>query len=88
MERSEDVLFPSLREYARFFGVNAERLSRMRPEARVMHPGPMNRGVEISSDVADSDQAVVLDQVNAGVAVRMAAMYLLLGGDAGAGAAA
>jgi aspartate carbamoyltransferase catalytic subunit len=61
--------------------MNEARLARMKPSAIVMHPGPMNRGVEISSAVADSDRAVVLDQVNAGVAVRMAAMYLLLGGD-------
>jgi len=82
MERAEGMPFPSLREYARFFGINRRRLDRMRPSAIVMHPGPMNRGVEISSDVADSDRAVVLNQVNAGVAVRMAAMYLLLGGEA------
>ena len=59
----------------------------MKPAGIVMHPGPMNRGVEISSAVADCDRAVVLDQVNAGVAVRMAAMYLLLGGDEGGAAA-
>ena len=82
MERAEGMPFPSLREYARFFGINRRRLDRMKPAAIVMHPGPMNRGVEISSDVADSDRAVVLNQVNAGVAVRMAAMYLLLGGEA------
>lgn len=82
MERAEGMPFPSVREYARLFGMNGERLARMKPSARVMHPGPMNRGVEISADVADSDRAIVLDQVNAGVAVRMAAMYLLLGGEA------
>jgi aspartate carbamoyltransferase catalytic subunit len=80
MERAEGMPFPSLREYARFYGMNGARLAAARPEMVVMHPGPMNRGVEISADVADSDRAVVLDQVNAGVAVRMAAMYLLLGG--------
>jgi len=79
-ERADAMLFPSLREYARLYGLNALRLRLMKPEALVMHPGPMNRGVEISSEVADSDRAVVLDQVNAGVAVRMAIMYLLLGG--------
>lgn len=85
MERSKEMPFPSLREYATLYGMNASRLSQMKPDAFVMHPGPMNRGVEISSAVADSDRAVVLDQVNAGVAVRMAAMYLLLGGaDSGA----
>lgn len=82
MERAEGMPFPSLREYAQLFGINWTRLERMKPSAIVMHPGPMNRGVEISSDVADSNRAVVLDQVNAGVAVRMAVMYLLLGGEA------
>jgi aspartate carbamoyltransferase catalytic subunit len=87
MERSEGQPFPSVREYATQWGINERRLAAMKPEAIVMHPGPMNRGVEISSAVADSDRAVVLDQVNAGVAVRMAAMYLLLGGDASGAAA-
>jgi len=87
MERAEGMPFPSLREYARLWGMNEARLGAMKPEAIVMHPGPMNRGVEISSAVADSPRAVVLDQVNAGVAVRMAAMYLLLGGDASGAAA-
>lgn len=82
MERAEGMPFPSVREYARLFGMNGARLARMKPHARVMHPGPMNRGVEISAEVADSERAIVLDQVNAGVAVRMAAMYLLLGGEA------
>ncbi|MBI5232139.1 MAG: aspartate carbamoyltransferase catalytic subunit [Coriobacteriales bacterium] len=82
MERAEGMPFPSVREYARFFGMNRARLDTMKPHAKIMHPGPMNRGVEISADVADSDRAIVLDQVNAGVAVRMAAMYLLLGGEA------
>ena len=82
MERAEGMPFPSVREYARLFGMNGTRLARMKPAARVMHPGPMNRGVEITAEVADSDRAIVLDQVNAGVAVRMAAMYLLLGGEA------
>ncbi|NTW27770.1 MAG: aspartate carbamoyltransferase catalytic subunit [Coriobacteriia bacterium] len=82
MERTEGMPFPSVREYARLWGMNSARLSAMKPEAIVMHPGPMNRGVEISAAVADSPRALVLDQVNAGVAVRMAAMYLLLGGDA------
>ncbi len=87
MERSEGMPFPSVREYASLYGMNATRLERMKPDAIVMHPGPMNRGVEISSAVADSERTVVLDQVNAGVAVRMAAMYLLLGGaDSGAAA--
>jgi aspartate carbamoyltransferase catalytic subunit len=81
MERAEGMPFPSLREYARLFGMNEARLAKMKPSAIVMHPGPMNRGVEISAGVADGDRSLVLDQVNAGVAVRMAAMYLLLGGE-------
>lgn len=82
MERSQGQPFPSTREYSRLWGMNEARLARMKPDAIVMHPGPMNRGVEISSGVADSPRALVLDQVSAGVAVRMAAMFLLLGGDA------
>ena len=87
MERAEGMPFPSLREYARLFGMNGSRLAKMPAHAIVMHPGPMNRGVEISAEVADSDRSLVLDQVNAGVAVRMAVMYLLLGGDASGAAA-
>ena len=87
MERADATPFPSLREYARFYGMNSARLAAMRPSAIVMHPGPMNRGVEISADVADSDRSLVLEQVESGVAVRMAVMYLLLGGaDSGAAA--
>jgi aspartate carbamoyltransferase catalytic subunit len=86
-ERAERMPFPSNREYAKLYGMNLARLMAAKPEMIVMHPGPMNRGVEISADVADSPRSVVLDQVNAGVAVRMAAMYLLLGGaDSGAAA--
>ncbi|MDO9176060.1 MAG: aspartate carbamoyltransferase catalytic subunit [Actinomycetota bacterium] len=86
-ERAQDQRFPSVREYSRLWGMNERRLAAMKPDAIVMHPGPMNRGVEITSAVADSPRAVVLNQVNAGVAVRMAAMYLLLGGDASGAAA-
>lgn len=87
MERTEGMPFPSLREYARFYGMNATRLAAMRPGSIVMHPGPMNRGVEISADVADDDRSLVLEQVESGVAVRMAVMYLLMGGaDSGAAA--
>ncbi len=67
--------------------MNGTRLAQMPSHAIVMHPGPMNRGVEISAEVADSERSLVLDQVNAGVAVRMAVMYLLLGGDASGAAA-
>lgn len=87
MERAEGMPFPSVREYSRLFGMNRTRLDAMRAQSIVMHPGPMNRGVEISADVADSDRSLVLDQVNAGVAVRMAVMYLLLGGDSSGAAA-
>ncbi len=86
-ERAEAMPIPSNREYAKLYGMNGKRLAAARPEMIVMHPGPMNRGVEISSDVADSPRSVVLDQVNAGVAVRMAVMYLLLGGEDGGVAA-
>lgn len=87
MERAEGMPFPSIREYSRLFGLNEARLAKMPAHAIVMHPGPMNRGVEISAAVADSDRSLVLDQVNAGVAVRMAVMYLLLGGEASGAAA-
>jgi aspartate carbamoyltransferase catalytic subunit len=80
MERADGMPFPSVREYARFYGMDSTRLAAMKPGAIVMHPGPMNRGVEISADVADSDRSLVLEQVESGVAVRMAVMYLLLGG--------
>lgn len=81
MERMDGAAIPSVREYARFFGMDRTRQERMKEGAVILHPGPMNRGVEISSDVADSADNLVLHQVNAGVAVRMAIMYLLLGGD-------
>ena len=80
MERAEGMPFPSLREYARLYGMNMRRLNGAPPKMLVMHPGPMNRGVEITADVAESPRAVILDQVNAGVAVRMACMYMILGG--------
>ncbi len=80
LERQGGALYPSSREYFLRYGLSAERLRRARPEAIVMHPGPMNRGVEIASDVADSGRSVILDQVANGVAVRMAVLYLLLGG--------
>jgi aspartate carbamoyltransferase catalytic subunit len=79
LERQAAGLFPGVREYAGLFGLNRKRLERAAPHALVMHPGPMNRGVEISSDVADGG-SVILDQVTNGVAVRMAVMFLLSGG--------
>ncbi len=75
-ERLGSQLFPSQREYARQFGLNRERLALAAPDALVMHPGPMNRGVEITEEVADGLQSAVLDQVESGVAVRMAILYL------------
>ena len=75
-------LFPSLREYARTWGLDARRLERAKPDAIVLHPGPMNRGVEIAPDVADGPRSVILDQVSRGVAVRMALLYLLAGAPA------
>jgi aspartate carbamoyltransferase catalytic subunit len=80
LERQGRSLFPSTREYFRLYGLTARRLSRAAAHAIVMHPGPMNRGVEIASEVADSSRSVILDQVANGVAVRMAVLYLLLGG--------
>ncbi len=82
MERMGVGLFPSVREYRNLFGVNTERLDRHGKELIIMHPGPMNRGIEIDSAVADSKQAIILDQVLNGVASRMAILYLLLGGKA------
>ncbi len=79
-ERMSGGFFPSLREYHRYYGLTAERLRRARPDVLVMHPGPINRGVEIASDVADGPYSVILEQVTNGVAVRMAVLYLLLGG--------
>ncbi|NCO65859.1 MAG: aspartate carbamoyltransferase [Candidatus Aquicultor secundus] len=80
LERQGEPLFPSLREYATLFGLNKKRLQAAKPDLIVMHPGPINRGVEIASEVADMPQSVITTQVTNGVAVRMAVLYLLLGG--------
>ena len=80
LERMEGAYFPSLREYFRVFGMTQSRLRLARPDVMIMHPGPMNRGVEIASEVADGPYSVILDQVANGVAVRMAVLYLLAGG--------
>ncbi len=80
LERQSKTLFPSLREYTNFFGINEKTLRKAKEEAIIMHPGPINRGVELSSQVADSPCSVILDQVSNGVAVRMALLYLLIGG--------
>ena len=77
LERMQIKYFPSLREYSLYFGINKERLDRLNKEIVIMHPGPINRGVEINSDVADSDHSIILDQVENGVAVRMAVLYQL-----------
>ncbi len=79
-ERMRHHFFPTTREYARFWGLDSARLARLPAHAIVMHPGPMNRGVEIAPDVADSERAVITDQVTNGIAVRMALLYLLLSG--------
>lgn len=79
-ERMSDLFFPNSREYSRYFGLNAERMKTMAKHAIVMHPGPMNRGLEISADVADSARSVIVEQVTNGVNVRMAILYVLLAG--------
>jgi len=78
-ERMQGAFFPSLREYFNTFGMTRERVERARPDVIIMHPGPMNRGVEIASEVADGEYSVILEQVANGVAVRMAVLYLLAG---------
>jgi aspartate carbamoyltransferase catalytic subunit len=80
LERMEGAYFPSLREYFRVFGMTEARMHLAKPDVMIMHPGPMNRGVEIASEVADGPYSVILDQVANGVAVRMAVLYLLAGG--------
>jgi aspartate carbamoyltransferase catalytic subunit len=81
LERQKANYFPSIREYARLFGIDRDKLRHARKNALIMHPGPINRDVELSSDVADSPNSVILDQVTNGLAVRMAALYLCSGGD-------
>ena len=76
-ERMDIKFFPSTREYTQLFGINNEILDNLGKKITIMHPGPINRGVEITSDVADSDQSIILNQVENGVAVRMAVIYLL-----------
>ncbi len=80
LERQKQSFFPSVREYHALYGIDARRLALAKPGAILMHPGPMNRGVEITSDIADGPQSIILEQVPNGVAVRMALLYLLLGG--------
>jgi aspartate carbamoyltransferase catalytic subunit len=77
LERQQLKYFPSLREYSLYYGIDKKMLDSLNKEIVVMHPGPINRGVEISSDAADSKQSIILNQVENGVAVRMAVLYLL-----------
>jgi aspartate carbamoyltransferase catalytic subunit len=79
MERQSTFLFPSIREYSTFFGLNLERLKKAKKDVLIMHPGPVNRGVELAPEVADGPYALILEQVANGVAVRMALLYLLIG---------
>jgi aspartate carbamoyltransferase catalytic subunit len=79
-ERMNDSYFPSAREYARRYGLDVPRMHRLPEHALVMHPGPMNRGMEIAPEVADSPRSTIVEQVANGVSVRMAVLYLLLGG--------
>ncbi len=79
LERQRQNLFPSIREYSRLFGINGERMKRAKPDVVIMHPGPINRGVEITPEVADGANSVILKQVTNGLAVRMAVLYLVSG---------
>jgi aspartate carbamoyltransferase catalytic subunit len=79
-ERMTELFFPNAREYSRYYGLNAERMRALKQSAIVMHPGPMNRGLEISAEVADSARSVITEQVTNGVSVRMAILYVLLAG--------
>jgi aspartate carbamoyltransferase catalytic subunit len=79
-ERMTELFFPNAREYSRYYGLNAERMKKLKPAALIMHPGPMNRGLEISAEVADSARSVITEQVSNGVSVRMAILYVLLAG--------
>lgn len=81
LERMNDSFFPSAREYSRYFGLNRDRLALLNPSAIVMHPGPMNRGLEITADSADSARSVIVEQVSNGISIRMAILYLLLAGE-------
>ena len=86
MERMNELFFPSAREYSRYFGLNSDRIRALKPNAIVMHPGPMNRGLEITADAADGARSVIVEQVANGVSIRMAVLYLLLAGNQEIGA--
>jgi len=79
-ERMHEIFFPSAREYTRYYGLNRDRVDSLKPKAIIMHPGPMNRGLEITAEAADSARSVIVEQVSNGVSVRMSILYLLLGG--------
>jgi aspartate carbamoyltransferase catalytic subunit len=79
-ERQTNYLFPSEKEYSKVYGLNAEKLKNAKSDVLIMHPGPINRGVEIAPEVADGPYSIILDQVTNGVAVRMALLYLVAGG--------
>ncbi len=79
-ERQQEALLPSIREYSRLFGLSSERMSRTKPDVLIMHPGPVNRGIELAPEVADGARSVILRQVTNGLAVRMAVLYLVAGG--------
>jgi aspartate carbamoyltransferase catalytic subunit len=80
-ERMNELYFPNAREYSRYFGLNSDRVKMMKKDSIIMHPGPMNRGLEITADVADSSRSVIVEQVSNGVSVRMAILYTLLTGE-------
>jgi len=79
-ERQRKTMFPSIGEYTAMFGLNKDRFARTKPDALIMHPGPINRGVEIDSEIADCDRSVILEQVTNGLAVRMAVLFVCSGG--------
>lgn len=86
LERMSELFFPNAREYSRYFGLNNDRIKALKPDAIVMHPGPMNRGLEITADAADGARSVIVEQVANGVSIRMAILYLLLAGSQEIGA--
>ncbi len=81
-ERQRQTMFPSIGEYTQLFGLNKARFAKTKPDALIMHPGPINRGVEIDSEIADCGRSVILEQVTNGLAVRMAVLFLVNGGKA------
>jgi aspartate carbamoyltransferase catalytic subunit len=80
LERMSEMFFPNAREYSRYFGLNGDRVKKLKSTTLVMHPGPMNRGLEITADAADGARSVIVEQVSNGVSVRMAILYMLLAG--------